>query len=75
MNIRFYENWYAVIIDIIDAGVLPTNIIFEKASLSNQNIDQNDKLSKDMMDELYKKANELDDFMKQFKDAVPEEVN
>ena len=53
-----------MIIDIIDAGVLPTNIIFEKASPSNQNIDQNDKLSKDMMDELYKKANELDDFMK-----------
>ena len=46
VNIRFYENWNAVIIDIIDAGVLPTNIIFEKASSQNKNIDENDKLEK-----------------------------
>jgi hypothetical protein len=32
VSIRFYNNWSDVIVDIIDAGVLPTNIIYEKSS-------------------------------------------
>ena len=35
VNIRCYNDWNEVIIDIIDAGVLVTNIIFEKASAEN----------------------------------------
>lgn len=47
MTIRFYNNWNDVIIDIIDAGVLPTNIIYEKSSRENNNIDSLDGLSKE----------------------------
>ena len=65
-EISIYQDWTQILYKILEFGTLPTVLVYEKVTKSNNDFDAYDKINSTQLEELFSKAQELQDFIDQF---------